>query len=411
MDTSQMPGLSAAELRTRLCSQGGECALLDVREGARFAEGHLLRASSLPVDRIEADIARLVPGQTTPLVLCDDKDGLAAVAAEKFSGLGYRTIDILDGGVQAWRDAGFPLFNGVNVPAKALALFAREALEIEEITVDDLTGLDEEGVTFSIIDCRPAPEFACGTIPGAGNIPGVELALFVRGFAEGTHVVLTCAGRTRGLLAAQTLRDAGFTGRVSALRDGTMGWELSRRRLVRGFARGGAAKSPPIQNIAEVAARAGISVLDHSAWTAWRSDASRTTYLFDVRTLEEYESGHAGGARHVPGGQLIQKFESHAATLGARIVLSDGSGARALATALWLRRMGWDVALLTLDQAGTLEEGTDIFPDLSKDAVPKPYAPGPGREKAMRDYLAGEPDFLDRVREDGSLPLIALSVA
>jgi len=403
--------ISAGELRQRLCSQGGEIALLDVREGVRFAEGHLLRAPSLPLARVAADIARLVPRHASFLVLYDDNDGLAATAAEKLAGLGYRDIHILDGGVPAWRAAGFPFFAGVNVPAKALALFAREALHIPEITSHDLARLDEDGVAFSLIDCRPVPEFASGTLPGAANIPGVELALAVRGFAGGTHVVLTCAGRTRGLLATQTLRDAGFTGPVSALRDGTMGWEVSGRRLVRGFARGGAAKSPPVQNLAEVAARAGIPLLDHATWAEWMSDPSRTAYLFDVRTPDEYESGHAAGARHVPGGQLVQKLECHVATLGARIALSDGSGARALATALWLKRMGWEVGILTLDQAGTLEEGEDFFPDLPKDAVPKPYALGPGREKAMRDYLAGEPDFLDRVRQDGSLPLIALPVA
>ena len=58
---------------------GGEIALLDVREAGQFGESHLLFATPLPYSRLEIDIAALVPRKSVRIVLCDD--GVAGVAA------------------------------------------------------------------------------------------------------------------------------------------------------------------------------------------------------------------------------------------------------------------------------------------------------------------------------------------
>jgi len=36
------------------------------------------------------------------------------------------------------------------------------------------------------------------------------------------------------------------------------------------------------------------------------SDPAGTTFLLDVRTAEDYAADHLAGARHAPGGQLLQ---------------------------------------------------------------------------------------------------------
>ncbi len=74
---------------------------------------------------------------------------------------------------------------------------------------------------------------------------------------------------------------------------------------------------------------------------AWRADAERTLYVFDVRDPAEYEAGHFPGAISAPGGQLVQATDQYVGTLGARIVLVDDAEVRAAMTASWLRQMGW----------------------------------------------------------------------
>jgi len=68
--------LDARALRAMLVD-GGELALLDVREERIFSESHLLFARSVPLSRLELRMARLVPRLATRIVLVDAADGLA----------------------------------------------------------------------------------------------------------------------------------------------------------------------------------------------------------------------------------------------------------------------------------------------------------------------------------------------
>jgi rhodanese-related sulfurtransferase len=71
------------------------------------------------------------------------------------------------------------------------------------------------------------------SIPGAISVPGAELVLRVRELAPdpNTQVIVNCAGRTRSLIGAQSLVNAGIPNPVAALRNGTMGWTLAGHEL------------------------------------------------------------------------------------------------------------------------------------------------------------------------------------
>jgi rhodanese-related sulfurtransferase len=69
---------------------GGEIALLDVREDGEFGEDHMLFATPLPYSRLELGIASLVPRKSVRIVLCDDgRSGMAQHAASRLAALGY----------------------------------------------------------------------------------------------------------------------------------------------------------------------------------------------------------------------------------------------------------------------------------------------------------------------------------
>src|SRR5262249_49154005 len=72
--------VSPAALRGMM-EDGGEIALVDVREELIYSQGHLLLACSAPLSRLELKFAQLVPRRTTRIVLCDGNDGLAERAA------------------------------------------------------------------------------------------------------------------------------------------------------------------------------------------------------------------------------------------------------------------------------------------------------------------------------------------
>jgi rhodanese-related sulfurtransferase len=97
-----------------------------------------------------------------------------------------------------------------------------------------------------------------------------------------------------------------------------------------------------------------LSSIDRQTFAHWQSDVSRTLFVLDVRTAEEFEAGHLPGSVHAPGGQLVQATDEWCGVWGARVVLVDNApGARAAITAHWLKQMGWDVSVLD----GGLENG------------------------------------------------------
>src|SRR5678815_1212705 len=80
--------IDAATLKAWL-SDGGEIALLDVREHGQHGEGHPFFAVPLPYSRLELGLGALVPNPATRLVLCDAANGVAERAARRADALGY----------------------------------------------------------------------------------------------------------------------------------------------------------------------------------------------------------------------------------------------------------------------------------------------------------------------------------
>ena len=350
--------VNAQQLRAML-GDGRELALIDVREELIFSQNHLSLARSVALSRFELKFAALVPRRATRIVLCDDADGLAQRAAATLARNGYSNVSVLDGGMAAWAAAGFELFSGVNVPSKAFGEFVEHACRTPSIAAEELEQLLRAGADLVVLDSRPFDEYVRVSIPTAVNVPGAELVLRARELAPSprTTVVVNCAGRTRSIIGAQSLINAGLPNRVVALRNGTMGWSLA------GFAcdNGQNRRAPGVssdtlqwarQAAKRVAQRCGIQTIDHAAFERLRADRERTVYLFDVRDPAEYEAGHVPGASSAPGGQLVQATDQYVGTLGARIVLVDDAEVRALMTASWLRQMGWQ-DVFVLAEAGS----------------------------------------------------------
>ena len=335
---------------------GKELALLDLREELTFSESHLLFARSLPLSQLELRMVRLVPRRSARIVLCDAADGLAERGAAILSRHGYTDVAILDGGLDAWAQAGFELFSGVNVPSKAFGEFVEHESGTPSISAEELDSLMRSGTDMVVLDSRPFDEFNRVSIPTGINTPGAELVLRVKDLAPSpeTLVVVNCAGRTRSIIGAQSLINAGVPNKVVALRNGTMGWSLAgltcdHGKIRRAPAPSGDAVTWAKSAAGDVAQRLGVAHIDQATLDRFRAEAeTRSLYLLDVRDPPEYAAGHIPGAASAPGGQLVQATDQYIGTLGARVVLVDDKVARAAMTASWLRQMGWrDVYIFT----------------------------------------------------------------
>ena len=377
---------------------------MDVREEALFGPEHILLAIHLPLSRLELRAGWLVPRRNTRIVLCDGGDGLAQHAATILEGHGYGRIAVLDGGVAAWRAAGYATFSGVNVPSKVFGEVVEHDYHTPSISPHELKARIDAGDNMVVVDSRPLDEFHVMSIPTGTCVPGGELVYRIGALAPDpeTLVVVNCAGRTRSIMGAQSLINAGIPNRVVALRNGTMGWHLAGLALDHGQSRYVPEVSPAQAADARrrahaVCARFEVPRIDRATLAAWQADPDRTTFLLDVRSPEEFLARHLPGSVSAPGGQLVQATDRYVGTLRARLVLVDDDDVRAAMTASWLKQMALhEVAVLEGGlQAGageSLETGPGPERALGLEALRyREIAPA-----ALRDALADRPDAAPR---------------
>ena len=402
-----LPTVTAFHIRTALLLRD-EIALLDVRHEAAFATGHPLFAANMAADRIALEAKTRLPRKDVPIVVYDAGEGLAAVAINRLTALGYIDVRELDGGLGAWQAAGHELFQDVNSYAKAFGELVESRRHTPSLSADEVSALIASDANIRILDVRRFDEYATMNIPGSISVPGAELVLRAGRAAPDpdTTIIVNCAGRTRSIIGTQSLINAGVTNKVRALRNGTMGWTLAKQDLDHGSDRRGeiGAFEGADANARDVAYRAGVKRLTLEEITALQAQTDRALYRFDVRAAEEYTAGHIPGFRHYPGGQLVQEIDMAAPVRGARIVLTDDRSVRADMTASWLAQMGWETYVLDGGYDRVLEIKPPLLwpkPDPAH-RYRRPYEGTDSNTAAMQAYLDWEFGLVEQLLRDGT---------
>jgi rhodanese-related sulfurtransferase len=402
-----IPSVTPSHIRRALLLRD-EIALLDLRHEAAFATGHPLFAANMAAGRIALEAEARLPRKDAPVVLYDAGEGLIPQAADRLAALGYTNVRQLDGGLQAWKSAGYELFQDVNSYAKAFGELVESRRHTPSLPAEDVAALISSKANIAVLDVRRFDEYETMNIPGSVSVPGAELVLRAGRVAPDpeTTIIVNCAGRTRSIIGTQSLINAGVTNRVVALRNGTIGWTLAKQNLERGAGRRGGiglfegAKT----NAREVAYRAGVKHIGVDEAATLEAQIHRTLYRFDVRDAGEYAAGHIAGFRHYPGGQLVQEVDMAAPVRGARILLTDNMGVRADMTASWLAQMGWEVYVLDGGYDRALEVGPPKIwpkPDPAH-RYRRPYEGTDVDTGAMQAYLDWEYGLVEQLRRDAT---------
>ena len=346
-----------------------EFSLVDLREDGVFGERHLLFAVNIPLSHMEFLVGNLIPNRHVPIILCgkgNDED-LIDRGALRLKTFGYKNISILSGGVDAWEQEGFELFSGINVPSKAFGEFIETNNKTPHVSAEKLEQMIKLEEKLVILDSRPFSEYELMSIPGGINVPGAELSYRVADLSLGldTTIVVNCAGRTRSIIGAQSLINAGVLNKVVALENGIMGWHLAGKDLEYGSS----IRFPEISECGHKVAKCRaktlikkfkIEKIDGIAVNKMMNDFRRTTYLLDVRDPVEFKAGHIPGSISSPGGQLIQATDQYIAVRSSRLILIDNDDIRAAMTASWLKQMGWSEVFVFqggISAAGKLHSG------------------------------------------------------
>jgi len=102
---------TVAEVKAKL-DRGERFELIDVREDNEFMKDHAKGARHIGRGILERDIETAIPDKQTSIILYCGGGYRSALAADSLRQMGYTNVLSMDGGIRAWREAGYPLEQG-----------------------------------------------------------------------------------------------------------------------------------------------------------------------------------------------------------------------------------------------------------------------------------------------------------
>jgi glyoxylase-like metal-dependent hydrolase (beta-lactamase superfamily II)/rhodanese-related sulfurtransferase len=109
---SLVPFMSMAQLKERVEQGDPDLIVLDVREREAYQTAHIPGAQLLPRGQLELRVNQDLPDPTRRIVTCCELGRISTLAAATLRQMGFQRAVALDGGMQAWREAGYPIRSG-----------------------------------------------------------------------------------------------------------------------------------------------------------------------------------------------------------------------------------------------------------------------------------------------------------
>lgn len=100
-----------ADVKVKL-DRGDPFHFIDVREDNEFAKDHAKGARHLGRGILERDIETVIPDKRAEIILYCGGGYRSALAAESLRQMGYTNVQSMEGGIKAWREAGYPIEKG-----------------------------------------------------------------------------------------------------------------------------------------------------------------------------------------------------------------------------------------------------------------------------------------------------------
>src|ERR1700690_1021869 len=166
--------LSTQFLKEAWVDKGIPQVLLDVRSEKDAEKGFIKGAVTLPAASVEKSLAKFPPkDKKAPIMIYDANGGDDAVkAAKALIAAGYMPIDIVTGGFEAWKTAGYPVETGKLAANIVYMAKPRPG----EISIEDFTKIALNTPSdVLILDVRNQDEGNAGMIKGAKLIPDEDL--------------------------------------------------------------------------------------------------------------------------------------------------------------------------------------------------------------------------------------------
>jgi len=100
--------ISVAEAKAKIDS-GAPLFVLDVREPDEFGKGHIPKAVNIPRGLLEFKVTSTIPDKNAQILAYCKSGGRSCLACSTLKEMGYKNVESIAGGWQAWLKAGYPV--------------------------------------------------------------------------------------------------------------------------------------------------------------------------------------------------------------------------------------------------------------------------------------------------------------
>jgi rhodanese-related sulfurtransferase len=334
--------------------EGKEIFLLDIRRQAEWDDaGHVDGAVLVPVNSLPANLDKLPTDKSAAIVVICASGHRGAAAQMYLQELGYTNVRNLNGGLNGWKTAGFPVVGVVDWPATFAEFIATLPADQKfySVTAADLNQLLVENPLF-LVDVRQTSEIeANGYIDGAIHVEIRELMKNLDKLpGKDEKIVVICASGHRGGYAMVALRMLGYTN-VFNLNGGMNAWKKAEFAVTQGMPEAAASISTPDVDAIRLAYfDKYLSSLDPAAgFGSVKNDGLNTElvegkeiFLLDIRRQAEWDDvGHIDGAVLVSVNDLPANLDKLPTDKSAAIVIICASGHRGAAAQMYLQSLGY----------------------------------------------------------------------
>ena len=350
-----------AHIFTTLYEQAIPFCLIDCRERRDYVDGHWFGSTNIPLSILPTRLPFLCPYKDFPIHFLHWGDAASSVALRYLEKLEYQNITPHSVTQPIGPVVGY--VQGEYTWSKAFGEVVARQSDILEVTPQEYVTDYQHA---QLVDVRPTGEYNRFTLPNSINLPNsLLLANMERLGNHADLVLLHCAGRTRSIIGAHTIKAAGYSGDFGIFRGGTQAWELD------GFAREHGANRTMAENIESTEFVANFLNRCHIPSThiqptgiAAFVETNSDHLIFDVSDDAANGILVAANIIKISGTNLVQQTDRSIARYHLPILLFDcRSGSRAAFAAYWLSRMGFCVKIAIVDADHvqfSLEKNNDV---------------------------------------------------
>lgn len=112
-------GLTNVEPQAAVALINADATIIDLRSAEAFSRGHIVNATNIPLEELDASGDRLKKLGSKPILTVCDAGVSSNRAVDTLKKSGFDSVYSLKGGITAWTQANLPLVTGKKTKSKS----------------------------------------------------------------------------------------------------------------------------------------------------------------------------------------------------------------------------------------------------------------------------------------------------